>query len=94
MIIKYLHRLLFKFRLEAWRFAAELEYILYPWKEDPLQHNKEDYYIKVKDDQTGESYFIIDWIKSHKELIESLQDDMIYVKSEISKLNQNEKNYN
>lgn len=54
---------------------------------------KETIILKLKDDETGEAHFVIDWIKSHKELIESLQDDMIYVKSEISKLNENEKNY-
>jgi len=92
-MFKYFNRLLYRLRFIAWGYAFEIENALYPWKEDPLQYNNEEYYIKVKDDETGESYFIIDWIKSHKDLIESLQDDMIYVKSEIRKLNENEKNY-
>jgi hypothetical protein len=92
-MFKYFNRLLYRLRFIAWGYAFEIENALYPWKEDPLQYNKEEYYIKVKDDETGESYFIIDWIRSHKDLIESLQDDMIYVKSEIRKLNENEKNY-
>ncbi len=41
MIINYVRKVLSKFRLEAWRLVAELEYILYPWKEDPLQSRTE-----------------------------------------------------
>ena len=85
-MFKYLKKLLYRLRFFVWVCAFELESALYPWKEDPLEYNQEDYYIKVKDDETGESHFVIDWIKGHKELIESLQDDMIHVKFEISNL--------
>jgi hypothetical protein len=92
-MFKYFNKLLYRLRLIIWGYVFELENALYPWKEDPLNHNQEDYYIKIKDDETGEAHFVIDWIKSHRELIESLQDDMMYVKSEIYKLKKNEKNY-
>jgi hypothetical protein len=92
-MFKYFNKLLYRVRLVAWGYVFELENALYPWKEDPLRYNEEDYYIKVKDDETGESHFVIDWIKGHKEMIERLQDEMIYVKSEIYNLKKNEKNY-
>lgn len=47
----------------------------------------DDYYIRVKDDFTGEEYFVMDWIKSHNEQIGRLQDEMIWVKYQIDNIN-------
>lgn len=71
-----------KFRVFLWSIAAQLEVLLCPSDE----YYEEDYYIRVKNDETGENYLIIDWIKSHKEQIERLQEEMIWVKYKINEI--------
>jgi len=66
-------------RIWLWQIASELEQRLYPYDD-------EDYYYTVKNDETGEKYMIIEWIKSFDERIIKLQDDMIYVQNEIRRL--------
>lgn len=68
-----------KLRIFLWYIVSDLEQRLYPF------HNEDDFYYEVKNDETGEKYFIIDWIKSFDERIIRLQDEMIWVKSEIHK---------
>ncbi len=74
-----------KLRIILWRIVSKLEQILYPY------HNEDDYYYEVKNDDTGEKYMIIEWIKSFDERIARLQDEMLFVKSEINAIN-SEKN--
>lgn len=62
-----------------WEIVSFLEDKLYPYTDNG------DYYIKIKDDNTGEEYLIIDWIKSHNQKIDRLQDEMVYVKDQIRK---------
>ena len=69
-----------KLRIIIWSIVADLEQRLYPY------HNEDDYYYEVKNDDTGEKYMIIEWIKSFDERIVRLQDEMIWIKSEISNL--------
>lgn len=78
------------FRIFLWGLAVELEYWLYPYDSNP----EEDYYIKIKNDETGEKYFVMDWIKSHNDKIERLQDEMIWVKDQIRQLQQIQKEEN
>jgi hypothetical protein len=78
-----------KIRVFLWSIAFELENILYPYS----AFSEEDYYIKVKNDETGENYLIIDWIKAHKEQIERLQEEMIWVKSELNRIQESIKNH-
>lgn len=68
-----------------WGIAVELEYLLYPYEND----TEDDYYIKVKNDETGEKYFVLDWIKSHNDKIDRLQDEMIWVKHKINEISKN-----
>jgi hypothetical protein len=68
-------------RIILWKIVSELEQKLYPYECD------EDYYYEVKNDETGERYMIIDWIKSFDERIIRLQDEMLWVKSEIHSIN-------
>lgn len=72
-----------KLRILLWRIVADLEQRLYPF------YNEDDFYYQVKNDETGEKYFIIDWIKSFDEKIVRLQDEMIWVKSELHNQKQN-----
>jgi hypothetical protein len=68
-------------RIILWEIVAKLEQKLYPYCGD------DDYYYEVKNDDTGEKYMIMDWIKSFDERIVRLQDEMIWIKSELNSLN-------
>jgi hypothetical protein len=68
-------------RIIIWTIVSDLEQKLYPY------HNMDDYYYEVKNDDTGEKYMIIEWIKSFDERITRLQDEMVWIKSELHLLN-------
>jgi len=68
-------------RILLWQIISDLERRLYPYGD-----KDDDYYYTVKNDDTGESYMVIEWVKSFDERIIRLQDEMIYVKSQIRKL--------
>lgn len=76
--------MIYQIRLILWRIVSELEMVLNPYD----SYQEEDYYIKVKNDETGENYFIMDWIKSHKEQIERLQEEMLWVKYKLNEFEQ------
>ena len=66
-------------RILLWQIVSELEQRLYPYEKEDAN----DFYYTVKNDETGESYMIIEWIKSFDERIIRLQDDMIYVQNQL-----------
>jgi hypothetical protein len=66
-------------RILLWQIVSELEQRLYPYEKEDTN----DFYYTVKNDETGESYMIIEWIKSFDERIIRLQDDMIYVQNQL-----------
>jgi hypothetical protein len=68
-----------KIRIWLWQIVSELEQKLYPYERE----DSNDYYYTVKNDETGENYMIIEWIKSFDERIQRLQDEMMWVQSEI-----------
>lgn len=69
-------------RIWLWQIVFELEQKLYPYENE----DSNDYYYKVKNDETGEEYMIIEWIKSFDERIIKLQDDMIYVQNQLKRM--------
>jgi hypothetical protein len=69
-------------RVLLWQIVSDLEQRLYPYDTE----DRNDYYYTVKNDETGENYMIIEWIKSFDERIQRLQDDMLWVQSEIREL--------
>ena len=69
-------------RILLWQIISNLEQRLYPYH----QEDSNDFYYTVKNDETGESYMIIEWIKSFDERITALQDDVIWLKNEIYNL--------
>lgn len=71
-------------RIFLWGLAVELQDRLYPYDVDP----EDEYFVKVKNDDTGEEYFVLDWIKSHNDKINALEDKMIWVIAELNRLNQ------
>jgi len=71
-----------KIKLLLWKLILNLESILNPYDKSDLE-----YFLTVKDDFTGEKYLIVDWIKSHNEQIDRLQDEMVWVKYQINKMN-------
>ena len=71
-----------KIRILLWQIVSDLEARLYPYEKE----DRNDYYYTVKNDDTGEAYMIIEWIKSFDERIQRLQDEMLYVQSEIRNL--------
>lgn len=68
-----------KIRILLWYIVSDLEQRLYPYEDQDTN----DYYYTVKNDETGENYMIIEWIKSFDERIAKLQEDMLWVQSEI-----------
>lgn len=71
-----------KIRILLWQIVSDWEQRLYPYEKEDVG----DYYYTVKNEETGESYMIIEWIKSFDERIIRLQDEMLYVQSEIRNL--------
>ena len=69
-------------RVLLWQIVSNLEQRLYPYENEDTN----DYYYTVKNDETGENYMIIEWIKSFDERIQRLQDDMMWVQCEIREL--------
>jgi hypothetical protein len=69
-----------KIRVLLWNIVSDLESRLYPYE---IEDNQ-DYYYTVKNDDTGEEYMIIEWIKSFDERINKLQEDMMYVRNELN----------
>lgn len=68
-----------KIRILLWKIVSDWEQRLYPYEKEDMN----DYYYTVKNDETGENYMIIEWIKSFDERIIRLQDEMIYVQSQL-----------
>ena len=71
-----------KFRIYLWGLSVELQNWLYPYESNP----EDDYYYKVKNDITGEPWFVMDWIKSFDERIVGNLDDILWLKSEVFRL--------
>ena len=71
-----------RIRILLWHIVSDWEARLYPYEKE----DRNDYYYIVKNDDTGENYMIIEWIKSFDERIQRLQDEMMWVKSEIQNL--------
>jgi hypothetical protein len=71
-----------KIRIVLWQIVSDWEARLYPYEKE----DRNDYYYTVKNDDTGENYMIIEWIKSFDERIIRLQDEMLYVQSELRNL--------
>ncbi len=69
-------------RILLWNIVSDLESRLYPYEIDDSQ----DYYYTVKNDDTGEEYMIIEWIKSFDERISKLQEDMMYVQNQLNRI--------
>ena len=75
----------FNLRVFLWTIAAELEYSLYPWKEEkPPTEVAQRYNLPETGYDQNLNY---DWLKSHDEKIARLQEEMIWVQQEIHKLN-------
>lgn len=71
-----------KIRIFLWEIVSNLEQVLYPFNCE----DRGDYYYTIKNDETGENYMIIEWIKSFDERIVKLQDEMIWVKYKIHEI--------
>ena len=71
-----------KIRIFLWEIVSTIEQKLYPYD------GEDDFYYEIKNDETGEKYMIIDWIKSFDQKIIRLQDDMIWIRSEIQRIDQ------
>ena len=73
-----------KIRILLWQIVSDLEQRLYPFEKE----DNNDYYYTVKNDETGETYMIIEWIKSFDERIQRLQDEMLYIQNELRSIKQ------
>jgi len=77
-----------RLRIWLWHIVSELEQRLYPFEKEDMG----DYYYTVKNEETGENYMIIEWIKSFDERIIRLQDEMLYVQSELRGIKHDQEN--
>ena len=75
------------FRFFLWGLAMDLQNALDPHEVDP----EDEYYVRVKNDDTGEEYMVLDWIQVHNEKINALEEKMIWVISELNRLKQEKK---
>lgn len=77
-------------RILLWGLVAELEYYLYPWKDEkPPLETIQKYNLAEEPFDKNLNY---DWIKSHDEQIQRLQTEMIYVVNQIEELKKQIKN--
>jgi len=69
-------------RIFLWEIIAELEYQLYPWKDDnkPSEEIIQKYNLPEIPFNENLHY---DWLKSHDDKINRLQNEMIYVQKQI-----------
>jgi hypothetical protein len=73
-------------RILLWHIVSDWEQRLYPYEKE----DNNDYYYTIKNEETGESYMIIEWIKSFDERIIRLQDEMRYVQIQLRRMNLND----
>jgi hypothetical protein len=71
-----------RIRILVWQIVSDWEQRLYPYEEE----DSGDYYYTIKNEETGENYMIIEWIKSFDQRIQRLQDEMLYVQSVLRNL--------
>jgi len=73
-----------------WGMIAELEHILYPWKSStPPSWAAERYGVDANtlyDDPNFDNDLHFDWLKSHDEKLNKLEENMILAFDEIHKL--------
>lgn len=72
-----------RIRILLWQIVSDLEQRLYPYDNE----DSGDFYYTVKNDDTGENYMVIEWIKSFDERIIRLQEEMMWVQSELRRMN-------
>ena len=77
--------MLFNLRVFLWTVVSELEYHLYPWKEEKPPEDIIKKYNLPETSHDDNLYY--DWIQSHDQKISRLQEEMIWVQKEIHKLN-------
>jgi hypothetical protein len=73
-------------RILLWHIVSDWEQRLYPYEKE----DNNDYYYTIKNEETGESYMIIEWIKSFDERIIRLQDEMRNVQIQLRRMNLND----
>ena len=70
-----------------WGIVMDLEDMLYPWKtKDPPDWAIKRYNLDHNIKDTFEDSLYYEWIKSHDQKINRLQNEMIYVQEQITKL--------
>ena len=72
-------------RIFLWQIAAELEYHLYPWKDDSKPPEEIIRKYNLSETPFNENLHY-DWLKSHDDKINRLQDEIIYVQQQIINL--------
>ncbi len=75
--------MLFKIREALWWIVAELEDVLYPYR-DRLTP-EERFEVRVKDPYSGEEYMVEEHIRGINDKINKLQDQMMDVQDKVAK---------
>ena len=79
-----------KLRIFIWGIVAELEYILYPWKEDTPAPSETISKYNLHEQEFDKNLHY-DWLKSHDEKISRLQKEMIYIQKILNEFQNGQK---
>jgi hypothetical protein len=74
-------------RIFLWGIISELEYMLYPWNEENKPPEETIKKFNLPETPFDENLHY-DWLKSHDDKINRLQEEMIWVQKEIHRLNE------
>jgi hypothetical protein len=83
--------MIYNVRVFLWHIVAELEYILYPWKEEDKTPSESTIIKYNLPEQSFDKSLHYDWLKSHEEKIARLQQEIIYLQNKIVEIENGQK---
>jgi len=75
-----------RLRIELWYVVAELEYILYPWKDGDRPSAETISKYNLPEESYDDRLYYYDWIKSQDQKIQKIEEDIIFLINRINKI--------
>jgi len=75
-----------KLRIILWHIVAELEYILYPWKDEDCPSAQTISKYNLPEESYDDRLYYYDWIKSQDQKIQKMEEDIIFLINTINKI--------